>query len=221
MVRRGTNRELNTFSFQGNNMSMKDIVPTDLTGAAMHAAALVHAVDAPLVLCGALAMAAWGYQRETHDVDIVVPVVIGAASGDKIEAAAKQLGLDVRARHSFGGLDLRFGNIRIDVLTLDRDIPALIPEAVAEAVASNRRVMVFGQKAYVISLGHLITMKLLAERAKDKGDVVELIKMRIDDLRWLSDDRAQVVATVQRHLGWYSVRTVDTLEQTARAELHL
>jgi hypothetical protein len=163
-------------------------------------------------------MATWGYRRETHDVDIVIPVVIGAPSGDQVEAAAVAAGLVVRAKHGFGGLDLRADSIRIDVLTLDRDVPALIPDAVKEALAMKRYAMLFGQRVFVVSLGHLIAMKLVAERKKDLADIVELIKARMETQEW-SSDQSGVIEVVRNHLGWYAARRVTELATDARREL--
>ena len=196
----------------------KDIGVTDLAEAVALAVELSRRVDQPAVIAGALAMAAHGYRRETHDVDIVIPVVIGDGTGDFLEAAARDMGLMVRAKHGFGGLDLRAGDVRINVLTLDRDVPKLVPEAVAEAAASGRRIKLFGPQVFVVSLGHLISMKLIAERKKAVADIVELIKVRLEDGQW-ADDHSRVTSIVRRHLGWYAARTVDGLASTARAEL--
>lgn len=191
---------------------------TDLTNAAEQAVVLSTALEQPTVVAGALAMAAHGYRRETNDVDIVVAVVVGGPSGDALESVAQEMGLTLRAKHGFGGYDLRAGEVRIDVLTLDRDIPALVPEAVKEAVDSDRRMILFGQDVFVVSLGHLIAMKLVAERKKDIADIVELIKVRLEAGQW-ADDRAEVKDVVKRHLGWYAARKVDDLVLTARGEL--
>lgn len=199
-------------------MSPIVVSAADLTEATAHAVELSLLVGQPLVIAGAFALAAHGYRRETSDVDIVIPVVIGAPSGDAVEAAAKEMGLTVRAKHGFGGLDLRSGDIRIDVLTLDRDVPTLVPEAVKEAVTSGRRAVLFGHDVFVVSLGHLIAMKLVAERKKDVADIVELIKAKLEVGEW-GDDRSQVRDVVRQHLGWYAARAVDDLAATARAEL--
>ena len=197
----------------------KDIGVTDLAEAVALAVELSRRVDQPAVIADALAMAVYGYRRETHDVDIVIPVVIGDVTGDFLEAAARDMGLMVRAKHGFGGLDLRAGDVRIDVLTLDRDVPKLVPEAVAEAAASGRRIKLFGPQVFVVSLGHLISMKLIAERKRVVvADIVELIKARLEDGQW-ADDHSRVTSIVRRHLGWYAARTVDGLASTARAEL--
>ena len=196
---------------------MNAVGVTDLTNATEQAVVLSGALEQPTVVCGALAMAAHGYRRETSDVDIVLAVVVGGPSGDELESVAQEMGLTLRAKHGFGGYDLRAGDVRIDVLTLDRDVPTLVPEAVKEAVDSDRRMLLFGHDVFVVSLGHLIAMKLIAERKKDIADIVELIKVRLDAGQW-ADDRAAVKEVVTRHLGWYAARKVDDLVLEARAE---
>lgn len=194
------------------------VTATDLTNAADLAVRLTGLIGQPTVIAGALAMAAYGYRRETSDVDIVVPILILGPGGSQLTAVAHHLGLEIRAQHGFGGIDLRSGAIRIDVLTLERDIPSLIPDAVEDAVESGREIDLFGHDAYVVSLGHLIAMKLMAERKKDIADIVELIKARIEMGEW-GRDSAQVLATVNEHLGWYAARTVEGLAETAKGEL--
>ena len=196
------------------------IAAIDLTEAMARAVELSQAVEQPTVVAGALAMAAHGHRRETSDVDIVLPVIIGKPSGDVLESAARDLEFTVRAKHGFGGLDLRAGDVRIDVFTLDHDVPTLVPDAIKEAVASGRKAALFGQSVFFVSLGHLIAMKLVAEHRKDIVDIVELIKVRLEAGKW-SDDRSQVLEVVREHLGWYAARTVDTLAATARSEVGL
>lgn len=195
-----------------------DIDAVDLTAAVERTIALTQTLGQPTVVVGALALAAYGYRRETSDVDIILPVVIGAGSGDAVEVVARELGLTVRARHSFGGLDLRAGTVRIDVLTLNRDMPTLIPEAVRAAVTQNIRLRLFGYDVYVVPIGHLVTMKMMAERRKDAADVVELIKARMSAGAW-QGEAPTVRETVKRHLGWYAVRVLGDYEATAAREL--
>jgi len=187
---------------------MNAVGATDLTNATEQAVVLSRALEQPTVVCGVLAMAAHGYRRETSDVDIVLAVVVvGGPSGDALESVAREMGLTVRVNH----------HRIIDVLTFDRDVPGLAPEAVKEAVDNDRRMVIFGHEVFVVSLGHLIAMKLVADHKKDIADIVELIKVRLDAGQW-ADDRAAVKEVVTRHLGWYAARKVDDLVLTARAE---
>lgn len=197
---------------------MNAVRAIDLSEATEKAVSLSRSIGQPTVVAGALAMAGHGYRRETSDVDIALAVVIGSPSGNVLETAAHALGLRVRAKHGFGGLDLRAGDVRIDVLTLDHEMPLLIPEAVDEAVRSDRTLDLFGWPVFVVSLGYLITMKLLAERKKDMTDIVELIKVRLEAGTW-AEERLEVKEVVGRHLGRYAASTVDNLAKVAREEL--
>lgn len=196
---------------------MKSIGAVDLSTAALLAVKLAEAVQQPPVIIGALAMAAHGYRRETSDVDIALPIVIASPEGQDLQGLAHEIGLEVRAKHSFGGLDLRHGNVRIDVLTLDRDMPLLISEAVEEAVRANRKTDLFGQQVYVVSLGHLIALKMMAERRKDLSDVTELIKVQLEAGTWWEQE-GDVAAVVRRHLGYSAGSILRRLVDDARRE---
>lgn len=191
---------------------------SNLTRAAQAAVDLSAILEQQPVLAGALAMASHGYARETQDVDIVMA---SDASIDEIVDAADEIGLTVKARHSFGGVDLRSpsGEFRIDVLSFTDDLRSLTDEAVEEAVKSDRKDVVFGQEFYVVSLGHLVALKLAASRRKDIGDLVELIKVLMEKARW-EEERQEIVGTVRRHLGWYaSTVTLNRLAEDAAYEL--
>lgn len=195
---------------------MTSVGIVDLSEAVARAEDLAAALGQPFVVVGAIAMAAHGYRRQTSDVDIAMPVIVGKASGDRVEDVAHALGLEVRARHKFGGFDLRAKGVRIDVLTMDREVPELVIDAVQEAVAVNRRIDVFGHMAYAVSLGHLIAMKLVSKRKKDIGDIVELIKAQMEAGTWSSEHYA-VINVVRKFVG--EGRLVDALAADARAEL--
>jgi hypothetical protein len=197
---------------------MTSVGIVDLSEAVRMAAELSAASGHPLVVIGALAMAAHGYQRQTSDVDIVLPVVIGTEDADEVEAVAEEIGLEIRAKHSFGGYDFRAHGVRIDALTLNRSAPGLIAEAVQEAVDSDRQVDLFGTPAFIVSLGHLIALKLVAERRKDKADIVELLKVQIEDGIW-AENRSQVRSVVERHMDRDFARMVDEFAEEARLEL--
>lgn len=188
-----------------------NIKAVDLNEAMKLAAALCKAIDQPLVLCDALAMAAHGYQRETSGVDIAI-----AARLTIVEVEARRLGLTVAARHSFGGLTLKASGARIDVLTLEREVDTLVPAAVGAAFEHGT---FFGQEALVIPLGYLISMKLVASRKKDLADIVELIKARMEAGAWQDDERWEVAKIVRYQLGWYGARQVEKLAAEALEEI--
>ena len=202
-------------------MSRQRVTVEELTEAADTAVELSKLVNQPTVVVGGFALAAHGFIRETGDVDVIFPIVMKSEECDVLQAAAISINLNIKAKHSFGGFDLRADdneNVRVDVLTLDREIPELVPAAVEEAVSSNRKITLFGHKVYCVSVGYLITLKLLSSRTKDLGDIVELIKVRMEDDKWV-DDYRDVAKVVRQFLGLYAVHKVDDLAKKAREEL--
>lgn len=202
---------------------MKNIEYQDLKAATELAIQLAASLELPLVVAGALALAAYGYRRETHDVDMVISSVAIADDIETVAKHAKALGMEVRARHKFGGMDLRHGDVRIDVLTLgtDEDLRGLIPDAVNDAVehANERTVVVFGHRVLVVSLGHLIAMKLVSARKKDLADIVEVIKAQMREDVW-NQESTSVNRIVRQHLGWYVAdRVLAGLVNDAKQEL--
>ena len=187
-------------------MTMKDVAYIDLKDATEMAIQLAALVGAPLVVAGGLALAAYGYRRETHDVDMVLSAVAISGDLDVVAAKAESIGMTVKSRHSFGGLDLRHGDIRIDVLTLgsNDELRDLIADAVVDAVEhpTERTVNLFGHPVLAVSLGHLIAMKLVSARKKDLADIVEVIKAQMAAGVW-AQEQIPVRAVVKRHLGWY------------------
>lgn len=199
-------------------MTTQAVGAKDLAAAVTMASELSLLCGQPPVIVGALALAAHGYVRATSDVDIVIPVLIGDESGRDFEEFAGRVGLEVKCKHGFGGFELRAGDVRIDVLTLSRDMPGLVEDAVREAERSQRYEDVFGVRCLIVSVGHLIALKLIAERKKDIGDIGELIKARIAMGAW-GADRPSVDRVLGRFLGWYSVRKIDSLEREAIHEM--
>lgn len=166
------------------------------------------------VLVGALALRAHGYIRETDDVDLAV-----LTSEHDIESAASALGLRLHAKHHFGGYDFRLETgERIDVITLENELPDVVREARSEAIASNRVTNLLGTSFYVASIGHVITLKMIAARKKDSADIIELIKVLVETGRW-DRERKNIFNVVRQHLGWYaSERDLMRLVEDAERE---
>jgi len=189
-----------------------------LEEAAREAAALATDLGREPVLVGALALSFHGYSRETSDVDIAMAIT-SDTDLDLILEAAKRRGLHAKAKHQFGGFDFRTkSGARIDVITLRGELVELTADAAAEAQRSKRVWGVFGQQMLVASIGHLIALKLIGERQKDKADIVELLKARIEDGRW-SSDYGQASDVLKRYLGRYAVSVLDRYVLVARQEL--
>ncbi len=105
----------------------------------------------PHALIGGLAVGAYGYARATKDVDWLVG-----------NAAFKFHGPLVTIRE---GVPFQYDGIPIDYLS---------PEAQGEAKAMSTTALV------VAPVEHIFRQKLKAGRARDKSDLVELIKRGVD-----------------------------------------
>jgi hypothetical protein len=181
----------------------------DITEAIEAAWQLPTALGQTPMLVGALAMAAHGYVRETSDIDVGIAVADdGPTRSIDIESAAIEMGLQVRARHSFGGFDFRTpADQRIDVVSLKGELAPLVAGAINEAVVSGRSMSLPGAVEdrifAVASVGHIIALKLVASRRKDIGDIVELIKMFMSTGSW-GHEAQHVRKIVRQHLGWYA-----------------
>jgi len=131
----------------------------------------------------------------TKDVDLAVLT----ADIDKIEKALKNNGLDVY-QLPIGGVAVRETEFVADFIDrrLD-DLDRLFREAIAYA---RRDVKILGEIVPVVSLNHLITMKLVSGEPKDDLDVKSLLMVKdinYDDLRPL----------VKRHLGAATANRLD------------
>lgn len=110
----------------------------------------------PHALVGGLAVGSYGYPRATTDVDAILPTSLFSARPGGIVILPP-------------GLPASRGGVRIDYVLIKKQYDSLIDEALDAAPVSAEGIPVIGVEA-------LIMMKLIAGRAKDRGDVVELLK---------------------------------------------
>jgi hypothetical protein len=107
----------------------------------------------PHALVGGIAVGAYGYVRATKDVDWLVG-----------SEAFRFVGRLVTMRE---GIPFEYDGVRIDYLS---------PAAAGEAAA-----MTASKDALAVSpVEHIIRQKLKAGRARDQGDIVELLKRGVD-----------------------------------------
>lgn len=188
------------------------LAPQDLPG---RYGRVVHAIDHLLrithieaVLGGGWAVWFHGYSgRVTQDIDIALP----AARIDEFLLAASVAGFELLARQEgrWPKLIHKETGIQVDILpegarpgTASRPAPTTIPHPATMGAAT-------GVLRY-ISLPCLIELKIAAGRARDHGDVVELLRANPDR----SADIRQHLAAV--HADY--VRILDELAQAAREQ---
>ncbi|MCC7380885.1 MAG: hypothetical protein IT384_03595 [Deltaproteobacteria bacterium] len=189
---------------------MPSITPFDPRGSILAAAAALDAIGQPFALIGGLALDAWGIPRATKDADLAVPV--GAA-----EPAAERIsGPNTEVRPlRIGGVGLRepARDLRIDLIDRRFHFAPLFAEAIQEAKDANRRARVGEREIPLVSLEHLLAMKLVSGSPKDDIDA-----RRIVGLERLVYARARSI--VERHLGAASANRLDELAREAgRPEL--
>jgi hypothetical protein len=170
----------------------------------------LSATAAPCALIGGLALDAWGIPRATRDVDLAVPVGKAEPAAERIRRAATE----VRPL-LIGGVAVREPerNLRIDLIDRRFHFGGLFADAIAEATASRRRARVAGVEVPLVSLEHLLAMKMVSGEPKDESDV----------RRILQSDRLDYPAArdlVERHLGPATANRLDALaRETGRPEV--
>lgn len=146
----------------------------DVNHAARAIAARLEAAGIPYAIAGAIALNAHGYRRFTEDVD----VLLTAEGLAKFKALFLGRGYVERFPGSKGMRDTEHG-VKIDVL-ISGDFPGDgLPKAVV--FPDPQAVAIQGTELRVLPVAKLVELKLASgmtalHRAKDIGDVVELIR---------------------------------------------
>ena len=130
--------------------------------------ALFRAVKIDYMLVGGLAVAYWGYPRQSLDVDIVIGLN-KTGTDDFIKTAEKQnFSLSPHEIRAMVKLGNRFV-MEAEGVRLDCWLPR---SEIERAALKNRKMkMVFGQKLYIISPEDLIISKLRVGRPRDLEDI--------------------------------------------------
>ncbi len=159
------------------------------------------AAGVPYALGGALALAVAGVPRGTRDVDVNVFVGIDALDGVFDALVALGITLDreaARARAARDGLFVGvWDGMRVDVF-----VPS-IPFS-DEAARTRVEIDVDGWRGFFLAPEAIAVFKLLFFRAKDVGDLGQLIAVRREALdrgyvrRWLADMMGEEDERVRR-----------------------
>jgi hypothetical protein len=174
------------------------------------AAAALAALPAPFALIGGLALDAWGIPRATKDADFAVPVGSAEPAAERLRGAATA----VRPLR-IGGVAVRNRERRLRIDLVDRrfHFAKLFADAIAEAGDAARRARVGGVEVPLVSLEHLLAMKLVSGEPRDDADVRRILQREGLDYR-----RARDLA--ERHLGPASANRLDALaRETGRPEV--
>ncbi len=181
------------------------ISPFDPFPSVHAASAVLSAAGTRFALIGGLALEAWGIQRATKDADFAVPV--GSA-----EMAADQLAAKTAQIHPLriGGVAVRdeTRNLRIDFIDRRVHLAGLFRHAIEEASASGRVTIVRDLEVPLVSLEHLLAMKMASGEPKDDADVRRILRLEILDY-------GKARALVDEHLGFATANRLDTMARDA------
>lgn len=157
--------------------------PADVEAAVSEIAEMAAEQGAKIALVGGVAMAAYGSDRLTSDVDVASNLLLVGISHPK--------------RLSFGGVSGRSPSGHpVDIIVRD-DAYMLLYE---EAIDSSHDV---GLPVPVVLPSYLAALKMAAARPKDEEDLRSLIRMGLD--------RPSARLVIKRYLGEYAAREFDSI----------
>lgn len=168
---------------------------TALARAAAKALRALKNADVPHAVIGATALAVRGLPRMTRDLDVVVMFEDAFPALDALEAAGFRSVTPIDRAHAPEAmyvLEASEGGIDVDLL-----VAAGEPESTVIAEASEATV--FGTKAPVASLDHLLLMYLYSNEPRHLGDFARIITGGNADLakvgRYLSEVHPEMLPT--------------------------
>lgn len=180
--------------------------PADVSGTLAEALSRLRAVPGPRALIGGVALALYGIERFTKDVDLAVTVAqSGAVATLLADADPRPL--------TIGGVSFATSTgLRVDLIDHRFQYRSLYEEAIEAAVESGPRVRAGDQEICAVSREYLLAMKMAADRPKDELDLAVML----EDPKL---DYGSARAIVETHLGPFAARRLDRLARTAgRAE---
>jgi hypothetical protein len=137
-----------------------------------------HQVDA--VVIGAVALAAYHYVRQTHDVDLGVNADVPTLRG--ILTSLQQAGFAAELREPDGAdplggvIDIAGSFGLLQIVSFAGRFPAVIEDALRTATLVVRP----GSPLKLVPLPHLVALKLYAGGSRSKADIVELLRRNPD-----------------------------------------
>lgn len=181
------------------------ISPFDPSASVRAAVAALSATGAPFALIGGLALEAWGIARATKDADFAVPVGCAEKAADELAAENVE-----RRRLRIGGVAVRDDarNLRIDFIDRRVHLAELFRQAIEEASAARRVTAVRELEVPLVSLEHLLAMKMASGEPKDDADVRRIL--RLEEL-----DYGKARTIVDEHLGFATANRLDTMARDA------
>jgi hypothetical protein len=182
-----------------------EVRPFDPGPSVTAAATALGQAGADFALIGGLALEAWGIPRATKDADLAVPVGVAARAAEVLRESTTEI-----RPLRIGGVGVRDAGRGLSIDLIDRrfHFAPLFRDAIAEALASGRKARVGGIHVSLVSLEHLLAMKLVSGEPKDESDARRILQR--EDLRY-----PVARAIVERHLGVASANRLDAMAREA------
>ena len=153
-------------------------------------------------LIGGVALAVYGIERFTKDVDLAVTRRQSAA----VETSLSDL--DPRPLR-IGGVSVATSHgVRIDFIDRRKNYEALFGAAIEAAQSESLRVQVGAHELAVVPLEYLVALKLVADRPQDEADLDRLLRLRPLNYR-------SARTLVEKYLGVFAAGRLDHLARAA------
>jgi hypothetical protein len=149
--------------------------PEEIIQAAEQIAGILESRGVGSVVIGAVAMAAHGYVRFTHDLDLGVNTDLSTlrSAARELQGAGFAVVLrDPDGQDPLGGVvDVRGPFGLVQIVNYGGRFPAVIDGGLAAADTVIRA----GSRLRIVPLPHLVALKLYAGGTKSRADIVELL----------------------------------------------
>lgn len=155
----------------------------------------LNEADVPYAVVGATALSVRGYPRMTRDLDVVVVVDDAWLALDALlDAGFKSVAPINRDEDPEAMYVLTKGDAEVDLLVASSE-----PESTIVAEAGHADV--FGERAKVASLEHLLLMYLYSNQPRHLGDFARIVTGARADLPWveryLADVHPEMLSTLR------------------------
>jgi hypothetical protein len=176
--------------------------PIDAAGALTEALARLQPLGINTVLIGGVALAVYGIERYTKDVDLAITMK------DLARVAPLLSHQDPRPLR-IGGLSfLTSLGVRVDLIDRRVSYQALFEELISVANQRGLLTRLGDQEVRVAPLAYLVALKMIADRPQDELDLQRILLLQELDYALTRD-------IIQRHLGPYAAERLDKLARAA------
>jgi len=172
--------------------------PADISAALAEVVSKLEAAQGEIALIGGVALAIFGIERYTKDVDFAVTVGQCGRALDLFRDA------DPRPLRIGGVSVLTALGTRVDLIDRRFEYRRLFEAAIAAAVATGPRIRAGDKDVPVVPMSYLLALKMAADRAQDEADVQALLAKPELDYR-------EARKIVHEHIGYFAARRLDRL----------